>query len=103
MRDDRRDARAAHSASHGRPVLRLCMRQATSPHSMCMACIDSLYRPLVSSPIFSCLANVWLTLFDMLITDHDHTRHRDLCVVLAQTSRALDMVSVEAGAHRCDV
>lgn len=86
----------AHEASRGRPTLRLNMRQATAPHSMFMAVIDSLYKPLAFSPLYSCLATVWLTLFDMLIPDHDHTRQRDLCVVLSQTSRALDMVGDQA-------
>lgn len=82
----------SQEASHGRPTFRLDLRQATSPHSTVMAVIESTYKPLAFAPLFSCLANVWLTLFDMLIADHDHTRHRDLCVVLSQTSRALDMV-----------
>ena len=58
---------------------------------MIMSVVASLYKPLVCSHLFTCLGTVWLTLFDMLIGDHDHTRHRDLCVLLDQTSRALDM------------
>jgi len=89
----------SREAAAGRPTLRLTLRQATAPHSMMMAVIESLYKPLMFSPLFSCLGTVWLTIFDMLISDHDHTRHRDLCVVLAQTSRAIDMVSAKAPAQ----
>jgi len=86
----------AHEASLGRPTLRLSLRQATAPHAMFMAVSDSLFKPLFFAPLCSCLATVWLTLFDMLITDHDHSRHRDLCVVLSQTRRALAMVAEQA-------
>lgn len=89
----------AREAARERPSLRLSMRQATAPHSMLMAVIESLYRPLAFSPLLSCLGTVWLTLFDMLISDHDHTRHRDLCVVLSQATRALDMVRGAAAAQ----
>jgi len=83
----------AREMSRNRPTLRISLRGATAPHSMVMSVVESLYEPLVFSQLFSCLGTVWLTLFDMLISDHDHTRHRDLCVLLAQTSRALDMAS----------
>lgn len=90
----------AVEASRDRPLLRVSLRQATAPHSMLMAVVDSLYRPLTCAPLLSCLGTVWLTLFDMLIADHEHTRQRDLCVCLAQTSRALRQVKEPSGSGR---
>ena len=56
---------------------------------MHMALIDQLYQPLPGAPLFTCLGVFWLSLFDMLISDHAHTRHRDFCVVIGQLRRAL--------------
>lgn len=85
---ERRSA-LAHGASSGRPTTKISLREACSPHSMQMSLIEQLYRPLGLAPVFSCLGVFWLSLFDMLISDHAHTRHRDFCVVLGQLRRAL--------------
>ena len=78
----------ACAASEGRPTARVSLREATAAHSMQMTLIDQLYKPL-GAPVFTCLGAYWLSLFDMLISDHAHTRHRDFCVVLGQLRRAL--------------
>ena len=79
----------ACAASEGRPTARVSLREATAAHSMQMTLIDQLYKPLCGAPVLTCLGVYWLSLFDMLISDHAHTRHRDFCVVLGQLRRAL--------------
>ena len=78
----------ACAASEGRPTARVSLREATAAHSMQMTLIDQLYKPLCGAPVLTCLGVYWLSLFDMLISDHAHTRHRDFCVVLGQLRRA---------------
>jgi len=84
-------AALAREAGRDRPVIRLSLRQATSPHTMQLSLIEQLYQPVGAASLMSCLAVWWLSLFDMLISDHQHTRHRDFCVVLAQARRAMQM------------
>lgn len=82
-------ARAQRRRSH-----RLSFRTAVSPHTMQMTLIEQLYSPISVAPLFSALGVFWLSLFDMLISDHAHTRQRDFCVVLGQLRRAMRGVSV---------
>ena len=79
----------AREASQGRPTINLSLRQATSPHTMQLALVEALYKPLGVAPLMACLCVWWLSLFDMLIADHAHTRQRDFSVILAQTRRAM--------------
>ena len=81
----------AHAAGSNRPILRLPMRQATTPFAMIMSIVDGLYGPLACAPLLSCVGVVWVTLFDMLIVDHEYTRHRDLFVLLRQAERAMEL------------
>jgi len=89
----------ALSASKGRPTVRLSLREATAPHSMQMTLIDQLYKPLACAPMFRSLGVFWLSLFDMLIADHAHTRNRDFGVVLHQLRRALNRQAPQATAQ----
>lgn len=63
-----------------------------------MALIGSLYSPLRSAPLMETLGVFWLSIFDMLIADHEHTRHRDFCVVLGQTRRAMALAAARCAA-----
>lgn len=86
----------AREACRGRPVVRLSLREATSPHALQMSLISSLYGPLRCVHTLEALGIFWLCLFDMLIPDHDFTRHRDFCVVLSQTRRAMHILATRS-------
>jgi len=74
----------------GRPTVRLSLREATAPHSLLMSIIEGLYRPLVVGQAAVSIGFYWLTLFDLLVSDHGHIREVNLRLVLSQFRRGID-------------
>ena len=81
----------------GRPVIRLSLREGTSPHALQMALVDQLYRPLGPrwGQLVCSMGLYWLTLFDLVIADHQHTRSTHFTVSLGHVRRALERLTPE--------
>ena len=81
----------------GRPVIRLSLREGTSPHALMMALVEQLYKPLGPrwGQLVSSMGLYWLTLFDLVVADHQHTRSTNFTVVLSHVRRALERLTPE--------